>query len=190
MQRGVDVELPKIDAANIVSFNITSGYNATNVESRDLDKRACYKFSLLEGNGNPAKWVFHKQVTETLTCASADCSVSSTNSHTIGWSASVGFSPPWTSGGFSVSESWSWGSSYTCGAKPGQTVCVWYAIAHTAYWARQYWGSTTGKDICNNPSDPFVIWSPNINNAGGGYYCVIGTCRNNNDGYWEDRGPL
>lgn len=30
------------------------------------------------------------------------------------------------------------------------------------------------------------IASPNNNNAGGGFYCVVGSCRNQGDEYWEN----
>jgi hypothetical protein len=36
--------------------------------------------------------------------------------------------------------------------------------------------------------DPFVMFSPNANNRGGGYYCVIGTCRAQGDNYWDYSG--
>ncbi|KAF7556449.1 hypothetical protein G7Z17_g1443 [Cylindrodendrum hubeiense] len=37
-------------------------------------------------------------------------------------------------------------------------------------------------------SDPFIIWSPNEANRGGGYYCVVGTCRAQGDAYWDYSG--
>ena len=49
---------------------------------------------------------------------------------------------------------------------------------------------------CDDKTDPlyYIMFSPNDNNAGGGFYCVTGTCRSKNSAYWPyaDRhgGPL
>jgi len=125
-------------------------------------------------------------------------------SYTIGWTANL--TPvSWISGGFSVSESWSTGNTYSCTGSTGEDVCVWYNTAHTAC---KYpfsllktvvdWFSDTvqnmQRDSCkvgggwDADGDPFVMFSPNANNRGGGYYCVIGTCRAQGDNYWDYSG--
>ncbi|KAL6354846.1 hypothetical protein LRP88_12203 [Fusarium phalaenopsidis] len=35
---------------------------------------------------------------------------------------------------------------------------------------------------------PYILFSPNEQNRGGGYYCVIGTCRSQGDEYWDKSG--
>lgn len=71
---------------------------------------------------------------EVVNCGTAQsCSVGNSQSisYTIGWTATL--TPvSWISGGFSVSESWSTGNTYTCTGSAGEDVCVWYNTAHTA----------------------------------------------------------
>ncbi|KAK7415579.1 hypothetical protein QQZ08_012295 [Neonectria magnoliae] len=110
-------------------------------------------------------------------------------SYTIGFSVS-GDITSWLSGGFDPQKFWETGNSYTCYGAVGDTVCVWYNMAHTAYTVRSI---VTQQQPCSNSvetvSDPVVIKSPNSNNRGGGYYCAIGTCRAEGDAYWDDNGP-
>ncbi|RBR26133.1 uncharacterized protein FIESC28_01161 [Fusarium coffeatum] len=145
----------------------------------------------LVGDGDPHQNYFHKQLSEVVSCGSApSCSVGNTQSvsYTIGWTASL--TPvSWISGGFSVSESWSTGNTYSCTGSTGEDVCVWYNTAHTAYTVQNM-----QRDSCavgggwDADGDPFVMFSPNANNRGGGYYCVIGTCRAQGDNYWDYSG--
>ncbi|KAM0345650.1 hypothetical protein ACHAPU_006304 [Fusarium lateritium] len=141
--------------------------------------------------GDPHQNFFHKQLSEVVNCGSAQsCSVGNTQSksYTIGWTAT--FTPAsWISGGFSVSESWTTGNTYSCNGGPGEDICVWYNTAHTAYTAinREYDTCGTGSGWVN-VGDNFVIYSPNESNRGGGYYCVVGTCRAQGDGYWDYSG--
>lgn len=69
----------------------------------------------------------------------------------------------------------------------GETACVWYNVAYTAYTVRNGKYSP-GVGSWTPHGDPFVIWSPNANNKGGGFYCVIGACRSQGDGYWVESG--
>lgn len=109
------------------------------------------------------------------------------SSYTIGWSASSS-ATTWISGGFDVSESWSTGDTYSCTANSNETVCVWYNTAHTAYTVQN--GVSDGCWSGWIPeSNNFVMYSPNANNIGGGYYCVIGTCRGQDQQYWNYNGP-
>lgn len=111
------------------------------------------------------------------------------------YSISVGFSvtpntiaSSFVSAGFSVSESWSDSESHNCDGQPGDTVCVWYNTAHTAYTVQNHLiNYICGGDDAS--SDPFVMYSPNTNNVGGGVYCVAGTaCRSINSAYWDYSG--
>ncbi|CAG7564520.1 unnamed protein product [Fusarium equiseti] len=140
---------------------------------------------------DPHQNYLHKQLSEVVNCGSApSCSVGNTQSvsYTIGWTANL--TPvSWISGGFSVSESWSTGNTYCCTGSTGEDVCVWYNTAHTAYSVQNM-----QRDSCkvgggwDTDGDPFVMFSPNTNNRGGGYYCVIGTCRAQGDNYWDYSG--
>lgn len=47
-----------------------------------------------------------------------------------------------------------------------------------------------GKTCSTNKNyhDQVVYRSPNKNNRGGQYYCVVGTCRAQGDAYWDYNG--
>ncbi|KAH7263798.1 hypothetical protein BKA59DRAFT_490108 [Fusarium tricinctum] len=195
------------DPKDLVESDATKCFEGsqTNGELQSLQKRSEPQDSELEarqfqcsswitrtdlvGNGDPHQNYFHKQLSETINCGNAQsCSVgqSQTESFSIGFTLSAGGGGDnWISGGFSVTKSWTTGNSYTCSGGPGETICIWYNIAHTAY---------TVQDITSNPctgsktSSPYIMFSPNQNNVGGGYYCVVGTCRAKGDGYWDYSG--
>lgn len=122
-------------------------------------------------------------------CASASgCRVDyqSSSGWTINWSASSKLNE-WISGGFGVSRSWTTGQSYGCNGQRGETVCVWHSFAHTAYTVRDY------NLICGIKTysgGNHVISSPNNDNKGGGFYCVVGAryCRSLGEGYWDRNG--
>ncbi|KAF5628128.1 uncharacterized protein FTJAE_9003 [Fusarium tjaetaba] len=161
----------------------------TELEKRQTFCSGWFTRTTLVGDGDPHQNYFHKQLSENINCASAaSCSVGQTDStsYTIGWTATVS-SPGggWISGGFGVSESWTTGNSYTCNAGKGETVCIWYNIAHTAYTVQEYTKNTCTE---GHGGTPYVMYSPNENNKGGGYYCVIGTCRSKGEGYWDYNG--
>lgn len=65
----------------------------------------------------------------------------------------------------------------------GDTICVWYNTAHTAYTVQNWQdNASTGN--------PDVMFSPkNKHNDGKSYYCVVGTCRSMGQGYWDKSGP-
>ncbi|KAF4994522.1 hypothetical protein FGRMN_5731 [Fusarium graminum] len=141
------------------------------------------------GDGDPHQNYFHKQLSEVMSCGSANsCSVSDSQSKsfTIGWTATAN-PAEWISGGFSVTLSWTTGNSYSCSGGAGESVCIWYKTAHTAYTVRNRQMDTCIPEEAND-SDPFIIFSPNEANRGGGYYCVVGTCRAQGDGYWDYSG--
>ncbi|RSL82000.1 hypothetical protein CEP51_005430 [Fusarium floridanum] len=147
-----------------------------------------YTTTNLVDDGDPHQNYLHKQLSETINCGTAEsCSVGSmqSKSFTIGWSSDFS-GVPWISGGFSVSESWTTGNSYSCNAGKGETACIWYNTAHTAYTVRE-----TARNSCGGSytaRGPYILFSPNEQNRGGGYYCVIGTCRSQGDEYWDKSG--
>ncbi|KAI2604735.1 uncharacterized protein GGS25DRAFT_533620 [Hypoxylon fragiforme] len=140
----------------------------------------------LDGNGSPRQRYLHKQLSQVLTCDPENgCSVgeSQSTSYTIGWSISTGTAvTQWITGGFDVSMSWSTGNQYTCMGGPGDSICIWQKIAHTNYKVK-----TGSLNQCTGfrASGRSEISSPNKNNAGGGFYCVVGTCRSQGEQYWE-----
>ncbi|KAE9374265.1 hypothetical protein N431DRAFT_533059 [Stipitochalara longipes BDJ] len=183
-------------AANSILTNIeTPGPEAGNLTTREaeanpVDKRqgACGVWTpdtQRVGNGNPHQNYYAKQLSQNIECGNApSCSVgqSQSVSYTLGWSASA-TADEWLSGGFDVSVSWSTGDTYTCTGASHDTVCVWYNTHFTSYTVQNGmlnqctgWQSTGGT---------FTMYSPNAHNAGGqDYYCVIGSCRSQGQGYW------
>ncbi|KAJ4127885.1 hypothetical protein NW768_008165 [Fusarium equiseti] len=143
----------------------------------------------LVGDGNPHQNYHHKQISESITCNNANaCGVvkAKSESFTVGFSVSAGGpADNWISGGFEVSKSWTDANEYSCEGAAGDTVCIWYSTAHTAY---------TVKKLTSNPCTgttkygPYIIFSPNKQNRGGGYYCVNGACRAKDDEYWDYNG--
>ncbi|KFY39147.1 hypothetical protein V495_06128 [Pseudogymnoascus sp. VKM F-4514 (FW-929)] len=161
---------------------------------RSLEERqgACgvwSSYTALEGNGDPHQNYYLNQLSENIQCGSSpSCAVGheESKSYTIGFSVS-GSIDSWIGGGFDVSESWTTGNEYTCYGAAGDTVCVWYKTAHTAYTVRNYdYNQCTGA----SPKGTAVVKSPNNNNKGGNYYCVMGSaCRSQGEGYWDNNGP-
>lgn len=92
----------------------------------------------------------------------------------------------WTSGDFHVQKKWNSGTNYDCSGNAGETVCVWYKFAHTAYRVQNYYQNTCGW---NSHTDAFVLFSPNQDNLNGGQYCVVGPCRYEGDWWWDYDGP-
>lgn len=121
--------------------------------------------------------------------AALQCTVgySETKGITITWSVDSDFtSEGWISAGFAVAKSWNTGTDYHCTGGTGDTVCVWYNVAHTAYTVRNAF-----KDLCTYKqsfSQPYIISSPNSENDDGGRYCVVGACRHKNANYWDRNG--
>ncbi|OBU00954.1 hypothetical protein VE01_00773 [Pseudogymnoascus verrucosus] len=160
---------------------------------RSLEERqgACgtwSSYTALEGDGDPHQNYYLNQLSENIECGSSpSCAVGheESKSYTIGFSVS-GSIDSWIGGGFDVSESWTTGNEYTCYGAAGDTVCVWYKTALTAYTVRNYdYNQCTGA----SPRGTAVIKSPNNNNKGGNYYCVMGSaCRSQGEGYFDLNG--
>jgi len=168
----------------------------TRVPPADKRQTSCYTTLVPDGNGNPHQNYQHQQVSDTDPCSqdadgNFDCGISYSTSYSYTWSASIGVTDEFISGGFSVSESWSSGDSYTCNPLDGDDgICMWYSSANTAYTVEDIEVSSGGEGECAT-GDPYVITAPNTNNAGGGPYCVHGIkyCRANGDFYWDLDGP-
>ncbi|KAJ5256561.1 hypothetical protein N7478_012665 [Penicillium angulare] len=135
---------------------------------------------------------FAEQYSKNIECGSSSscsASVTSSNSHTFTFTSSFELYK-WISAGFSVSKTFTESASYTCGGTKGETVCVWYNAAHTKYQAQNQISlycddATGGTSLVESPS---VLVSPNSNGKGSKYYCVIGTCRDKGEGYWNPKG--
>ncbi|KAF5977250.1 hypothetical protein FBULB1_6622 [Fusarium bulbicola] len=108
-----------------------------------IDRR-CKKnsFAKLDGTGWPHPRFLYKQVSDVIQCdKNRECCTGHDKSYTfafgimksiaIGVSAKDIMSVTHTSG-YSMTDSWSTGNSYVCHGKPGDRVCVWYKVAHTA----------------------------------------------------------
>lgn len=95
---------------------------------------------------------------------------------------------PWISGGFAVQTSWTTGNTYECQGGKNQVVCIKYRTAMTAYTVQKGYNfpCTAAKQW---ESQNIIIWSPNKNNKGGAYYCVIGSaCRHQGDSWLVKEG--
>ncbi|KAF5668652.1 hypothetical protein FHETE_5203 [Fusarium heterosporum] len=143
------------------------------------------------GDGNPHQNYYLKQLSQIQRCGAADsCTVGygTTWSITVGWTANAA-AAGWISGGFAVSQSWGDSSSYSCGGRRGDEICIWYNTAHTAYTVHNMFRDTCSVGNGWEPnSGSFVMFSPNNQNRGGGFYCVVGTCRAQGDAYWDYNG--
>ncbi|KAF2147978.1 hypothetical protein K461DRAFT_203549, partial [Myriangium duriaei CBS 260.36] len=139
----------------------------------------------LVGDGDPHQNYYMMQVSAPETCADGGCSITHIDEKSQGWSASIdtGDVAEWITGGFEVQQTFTSGNDYTCNGNAGETICVWVKIAKTAY-------TVQNGDCDDKPNaQPYVMWSPNVGNRGGEYYCVTGSCRNSGDGYEDNTGP-
>ncbi|PLN78462.1 hypothetical protein BDW42DRAFT_143501 [Aspergillus taichungensis] len=144
----------------------------------------------LRGDGNPKQRYLHKQISENIDCTNVkSCTVGRTESesYSIGFSSSL-TGGGWITGGFDVSKSWSTGNTYSCSGEEGDEVCIWYKTAHTAYEVHREGYMDCFMTTCGArcPEADYTLTSPNERNSGGGYYCVIGTCRSKGEQYWEE----
>ncbi|KAL7764019.1 hypothetical protein ACKLNR_005164 [Fusarium oxysporum f. sp. zingiberi] len=98
----------------------------------------------------------------------AGCSVGSTKGYTKAYGFSATANVKYASLGFTVTPSWSTGSSYTCNGSPGEKVCVWYKVANTAYIGRVPQVPVPLND-CDKHGKQILMAAPNQDNDGGGY---------------------
>jgi len=75
------------------------------------------------------------------------------------------------------------GNTYSCNGGSGDTICIWYNTAHAAYTCEN--GEYNACTGFSGDGDDLVMYSPNSNNVDGGYYCVVGSCRSQREGYWN-----
>ncbi|KAH7156099.1 hypothetical protein EDB81DRAFT_756606 [Dactylonectria macrodidyma] len=166
-------------------------------EERDVDKRLVNEIcssidtTVLVGDGNPHQNCLHTQIIETINCeGAATCNAGYTDmqSLTIGFSYTLKLAD-WAQFGFLVTQSWTTGNMYNCGGTTGEDVCIWHNTAHTAITVRSedYIPAACGiAQILY--SEDVILKSPNEQNRGGSYYCVVGPCRAKGDAYWDNSG--
>ncbi|KAJ5825876.1 hypothetical protein N7474_003014 [Penicillium riverlandense] len=184
---------------SILAQNKAPETEITNIIQRDepptLHKRQapCGQWSSstqIVGDGDPHQNYLHTQLSENVNCGEAtSCTVGQTESisYTIGWSATA-TAFEWLTGGFSVSVSWTTGNTYSCTGSSNDTVCVWYNTAHTAYTVQN--GAYNDCTGFSPSGGTLIMRSPNSNNVGGGYNCIIGTsCSSQGANYWDYNGP-
>ncbi|QKD60083.2 uncharacterized protein FOBCDRAFT_206790 [Fusarium oxysporum Fo47] len=143
----------------------------------------------IDGSGWPHLRHLYRQVSENVHCPNDEgCSVGSSNGKTLafGWTATANID--FIALGFTVTESYNIGSSYTCNGGPNDTVCVWYKVANTAYVGRVPDVFIPTND-CDKHSKQVLIAAPNLGNDGGGYVCKLNEeCKTMNTEYWDCHG--
>ncbi|EXK79730.1 hypothetical protein FOQG_15711 [Fusarium oxysporum f. sp. raphani 54005] len=143
----------------------------------------------IDGSGWPHLRYRYRQVSDNVHCHNDEgCSVGSTKGKTeaFGWTATANID--FVALGFTVTESYNIGSSYTCNGGPNDTVCVWYKVANTAYVGRVPDVFLPMND-CDKHSKQVLIAAPNLDNDGGGYVCKLNEeCKAMNIEYWDCHG--
>ncbi|WEW61260.1 hypothetical protein PRK78_006750 [Emydomyces testavorans] len=134
------------------------------------------------GDGDPHQNYYHMQVSDVLDCTNGQCGVTRSHEFSIGYSVSVNVGD-WISGGFGVEKTYTEAKEYQCQGQPGESVCVWVSLAHTAYTVSDVQRGL-GTD-CERVGPLSVMRSPNSGFKGSHYYCVRNNCRNEGDGYWQ-----
>lgn len=146
------------------------------------------------GDGNPHQNYKFQQVSPTFTCAEHECSVTQQYSVTTGWSANVG-GALYASLGFSVSDSRTDGTSYTCSSKSHGRACVWHQTDLTAYTATERdWfcsGGFAGLPCrVSRPIRDVIIFAPNKRQCGLTSHCREGSdCAYEGAEYYIKCGP-
>ncbi|CEJ95201.1 hypothetical protein VHEMI10696 [[Torrubiella] hemipterigena] len=147
------------------------------------------------GDGDPHQAYRYTQVTSTITCAPDEqegCSISRQDAKYYAVQFSGGISALWINAGFAVTQTTATGQTGTCNGGAGDTICVWYRTAHTAYTVQKYayyWRFQQVQDGTKVDA-PYVIWSPNANGVGDGYVCALNKdCWNQGGVWWGKSGP-
>ncbi|PWY75429.1 hypothetical protein BO70DRAFT_253382, partial [Aspergillus heteromorphus CBS 117.55] len=176
--------------ASSSSRSQTSSSSSSNTCSNKIN-------TTLVGDGNPHQNYLNKQLSPNTNCTTTPCTLPSASpnspsySTTINWTSSA-TAAHWTSGGFPVTQSWTTppsGNNHSCSGGAGDTVCLWYSTAHTAYTVQN---EGVGSDGCAGDggkglsNSQFVMFSPNKDNkGGGGYYCAVGFCGGLGGEWWD-----
>ncbi|KAF5572466.1 hypothetical protein FPANT_13059, partial [Fusarium pseudoanthophilum] len=139
-----------------------------------------------DGAGWPHQRYLYQQISDVVHCGkNHTCCVSSDKSKTVSFSAQILMAmgvnlelpsiiplikmtlTQQTTFGFSATTAWTEGNSYTCHGNPGDQVCIWYRVAHTAFVLRER-------------------AAPNNQNEGGGVICRYNDeCRSMGDKFWD-----
>ncbi|KLO95291.1 uncharacterized protein LW94_11084 [Fusarium fujikuroi] len=153
----------------------------------------------LDGAGWPHQRYLFQQISDVMECGkNHTCSACSDNSKNIayGFTTLSGLSFSSRIGGkdsgltvtrdithgFSVTRSWTVGNSYSCPGNPGDQVCVWYRVAHTAWTVRE----RDPLPLRTGYTKQTINAAPNRRNEGGGVVCRYNNeCRSKGDKYWD-----
>ncbi|KAF5627289.1 uncharacterized protein FTJAE_9374 [Fusarium tjaetaba] len=134
-----------------------------------------------DGAGWPHQRYLYQQISDVVHCGrNHTCCVSSDRSQTATWSAqflqamgtninvaNVIHVCNQITLGWSIAMAWTEGNSYTCHGNPGDQVCIWYRVAHTAFVIRE----------------PVA---PHNGNEGGGVICKYNDeCRSMGERFWD-----
>ncbi|KAI1172802.1 hypothetical protein F4777DRAFT_581564 [Nemania sp. FL0916] len=139
----------------------------------------------LVGDGNPHQWYKYKQVTGNVDCGDGDCSsaTSKTTTYSLNWGASLKGKNSWAGFDFGVSISESTGQVETCSGGKGDTVCVYWRQAYTAYSVQDYKVGTDGNLV--KDGDRYTMWSPNKDEVGSGHVCGRNDrCKQTGNEFW------
>jgi hypothetical protein len=119
----------------------------------------------------------------------------------IGFSVSGNFKD-FSSAGFDVQASWETGNEYEFASGTRlRILLVRILLLFNFTWLYSWYAETSRGLPLKFEADTFrppplntctsmeygpegIVFSPNENNKGGGYSCVIGTCRSQGDNYW------
>lgn len=120
-------------------------------------------------------------------CDRSTCNVATSDSTATAFSLNAQVHVfQWIDGGFAVTATWTESESHGCTGSPGETICMWYRAAYTAYTIQNYENTACEEGGAQvDKGDPFVLRSPNANGVGSDFYCVTGTCRTKGAHYWE-----
>ncbi|KAK4500814.1 hypothetical protein PRZ48_009006 [Zasmidium cellare] len=172
-----------LPAVQSTSNSSHTARDADGEESRD---------TVAVGDGNPHQNGWNYQCNDALQCdQSNSCASGVTTSDAFNWNFMAAATPfRWISAGFNVGQSFTTTQTQTCNAMPGQSVSVWHLEIYTAYTVQnQIFSCAITGCKTTNSGDPFVLSSPNTIQNNSHYYCVINTCRNKKDGYFENGPP-
>lgn len=117
------------------------------------------------------------------------CSVSYTHatSYSINWFGSIS-GASWIQAGFGVTTTVETGTSHQCDGNPGDYFAIWKNVGTTAYTVQKVW-----TDGCHNLyENPYILWSPNMNDWHSQYYCVYSRqfVRNKGDRWLDIRDDM
>ncbi|CVL04954.1 uncharacterized protein FMAN_12967 [Fusarium mangiferae] len=147
----------------------------------------------LDGAGWPHQRYLYKQVSEVVQCGkNQSCTVTRDKGGTWTYGFVATGIAKFASFGFSVSKAITSGNGHCCHALPGERVCIWHKVAHTAYTVRmtkrrKFWPWDKYLHVFHGEQVNLV--APNHYNSGGGYVCRYNNeCRSMAYEYWDCNG--